>query len=202
MTVSLTSSKNANLICKCRQVIQDPAPSIRAVAELIGIFVSSFTAVEFGRLHYIAGDYNKTFYLSMDAKTKIQWWIDNIDSQICHIEHGKITFVLTTNASNQGWGAVFDALPSEGAQQCTGGRWTLEEKLEHINRLELKAGFLGLQSFCSNLSNVHIKMYLDNTCSVAYLNHQGGMRSVYCIRLNNMLHGFLTRERSLLMPSH
>ncbi len=129
MTVSLTSSKKANLICKCRQVIQDPAPSIRAVAELIGIFVSSFTAVEFGRLHYrqlelekvqalkrVAGDYNKTFYLSLDAKTKIQWWIDNIDSQIRHIEHGKITFILTTNASNQGWGAVFDALPSEVAQ--------------------------------------------------------------------------------------
>ena len=174
MTVSLTSSKKANLICKCRQVIQDPAPSIRGVAELIGILVSSFTAVEFGRLHYrqlelekvqalkrVAADYNKTFYLSLDAKTKIQWWIDNIDSQIRHIEHGKITFILTTNASNQGWGAVFDALPSEGAQQCTGGRWTLEEKLEHINGLELKAGFLGLQSFCSNLSNAHIKMYLD-----------------------------------------
>ena len=52
MTVSLTSTEKANLICKCRQVIQDPAPSIRAVAELIGILVSSFTAVEFGRLHY------------------------------------------------------------------------------------------------------------------------------------------------------
>ena len=56
---------------------------------------------------------------------------------------------------------MFDALPSEGAQQCTGGRWTLEEKLEHINGLQLKAGFLGLQSFCSNLSNAHIKIYLD-----------------------------------------
>ena len=29
MTVSLTSGKKANLICKCRQVIQDPKPSIR-----------------------------------------------------------------------------------------------------------------------------------------------------------------------------
>ena len=96
---------------------------------------------------------------------------------------GKLLLILNTDASNQGWGAVFDALPSEGGQQCTGGRWTLEEKLEHINGLELKAGFLGLQSFCSNRSNVHIRMYLDNTCSVAYLNHQGGMRSVYCDKL-------------------
>ena len=85
----------------------------------------------------VAGDYDQTFYLSGDAKTEIQWWIDNINSQIRHIEHGKITFVLTTDASNQGWGAVFDALPSEGAQQCTGGRWTLEETIEHINGLEL-----------------------------------------------------------------
>ena len=138
MTVSLTSSKKANLICKCRLVIQDPAPSIRAIAELIGIFVSSFTAVEFGRLHYrqlelekvqalkrVAGDYDKTFYLSGDAKTEIQWWVENINLQIRHIEHGKITFILTTDVSNQGWGAVFDALPSEGAQQCTAvdGHW-------------------------------------------------------------------------------
>ena len=48
MTVSLTSSKKANLISKARLVIQDPAPSIRAVAELIGIFVSSFTVVDLG----------------------------------------------------------------------------------------------------------------------------------------------------------
>ena len=215
MTVSLTSSKKANLISKCRVVLQDPAPSIRAVAELIGIFVSSFTAVEFGRLHYrqlesekvqalkrVAGDYDKTFYLSEDAKTEIQWWIDNINSQIRHIEHGKISFLLTTDASNQGWGAVFDAVPSEGAQQCTGGRWTLEEKLQHINGLELKAGFLGLQSLCSNLSNVHIKMYLDNTCSVAYLNHQGGMRSVYCDKLANSIWEFCQQRNLWITAAH
>ena len=56
-----------------------------------------------------------------------------------------MTFILNTDASQQGWGAVFDTLPSEGAQQSAEGRWTLEEKLEHINGLELKANFLGLQ---------------------------------------------------------
>ena len=215
MTVSLTSSKKANLICKCRQVIDDPAPSIRAVAELIGIFVSSFTAVEFGRLHYrhlesekvqalkrVAGNYDKTFYLSGDAKTEIQWWIDNVDSQIRHIEHGKFAYILTTDASNFGWGAVFEALPSEGAQQSTGGRWTLEEKLEHINGLELKAGLLGLQSFCSNLSNVHIKIFFDNTCAVAYLNHQGGMHSVYCDKLAHSIWAFCQQRNLWVTAAH
>ena len=215
MTVSLTSSKKANLICKCRQVIDDPAPSIRAVAELIGIFVSSFTAVEFGRLHNrhlesekvqalkrVAGNYDKTFYLSGDAKTEIQWWIDNVDSQIRHIEHGKFAYILTTDASNLGWGAVFEALPSEGAQQSTGGRWTLEEKLEHINGLELKAGLLGLQSFCSNLSNVHIKIFFDNTCAVAYLNHQGGMHSVYCDKLAHSIWAFCQQRNLWVTAAH
>ena len=71
MTVSLTSTKKANLICKCRQVIQDPAPSIRAVAELIGIFVSSFTTMEFGRLHYRQLELEKVQALKGDQKYSI-----------------------------------------------------------------------------------------------------------------------------------
>ena len=72
MTVSLTSKKKISLLAKCREVINCKAPSIRAVAELIGILVSSFTGVEFGHLHYrqlelekvlalkrVAGDYEK-----------------------------------------------------------------------------------------------------------------------------------------------
>ena len=166
MTVSLTSKKKISLLAKCREVINCKAPSIRAVAELIGILVSSFTGVEFGHLHYrqlelekvlalkrVAGDYEKQFFLSERAKAEIQWWIVNVNSELPHIEHGKMLFTLTTDASTEGWGAVFESI-LDGDPQSTGGRWTLEEKKAHINKLELKAGMLGLQTFCSGIYNV------------------------------------------------
>ena len=117
MTVSLTSKKKISLLAKCREVINCKAPSIRAVAELIGILVSSFTGVEFGHLHYrqlelekvlalkrVAGDYEKHLFLSERAKAEIQWWIVNVNSELRHIEHGKMLFTLSTDASTEGWG--------------------------------------------------------------------------------------------------
>ena len=192
MTVSLTSKKKISLLAKCREVINCKAPWIRAVAELIGILVSSFTGVEFGHLHYrqlelekvlalkrVAGDYEKKNFLSERAKAEIQWWIVNVNSELRHIEHGKMLFTLTTDASTEGWGAVFESI-LEGDPQSTGGRWTLEEKKAHINKLELKAGMLGLQTFCSGIYNVHVKIYLDNTTAVAYINHMGGSHAEQC----------------------
>ena len=192
MTVSLTSKKKIILLAKCREVINCKAPSIRVVAELIGILVSSFTGVEFGHLHYrqlelekvlalkrVAGDYEKHFFLSERAKAEIQWWIVNVNSELRHIEHGKMLLTLTTDASTEGWGAVFESI-LEGDPQSTGGRWTLEETKAHINKLELKAGMLGLQTFCSSIYNVHVKIYLDNTTAVAYINHMGGSHSEQC----------------------
>ena len=45
---------------------------------------------------------------------------------------------LTTDASNNGWGAVY-------GNQSTGGLWSSHEKSHHINYLELLAVYLGLK---------------------------------------------------------
>ena len=75
-------------------------------------------------------------------------------------------------------GAVFTDLTCETDMVSTGGRWTTEKTCHHINVLELKAGFIGLKSFCSLLNGVHIKMELDNTTAIAYLLYFGGSRSL------------------------
>jgi hypothetical protein len=62
----------------------------------------------------------------------------------------------------------------------TGGRWFESESEGHINGLEIKAGFLGLQSLCSEVCDKHIHMRFDNTTSVAYVNHFGGSHSKVC----------------------
>ena len=95
--------------------------------------------------------------------------------EIRRIDHGPFAFSLTTDASELGWGAVFETLGEEGVQLSTGGQWNLEEKREHINVLELKAALLGIRTFCTECDSTHVKVHMDNTTAIAYINHMGGV---------------------------
>ena len=84
---------------------------------------------------------------------------------------------LQTDASGIGWGAT-------NLETHTGGKWSMSESLtandNDINYLELLAAFYGLQSFCANKSNIHVRLKIDNTTAVAYINHMGGSKSFRC----------------------
>jgi len=67
------------------------------------------------------------------------------------------------------WGAY-----DETNNRKTNGFWSSKEQEEHINILELRACQAGLQSFYKDTINVHIKVYMDNTTSVSYINKYGG----------------------------
>ncbi len=69
--------------------------------------------------------------------------------------------VFSTDASTTGWGAM-----GNGPQL----QW-------HINCLELLAVWLALRRFRTLLHDKHILVRSDNTATVAYINHQGGLRS-------------------------
>ena len=59
----------------------------------------------------------------------------------------------------------------------TGGLWCAQEKLHHINYLELLAVFLGLQVFYQDHHDTHIRLMIDNSTSVAVINHMGTSHS-------------------------
>ncbi|KAL0179664.1 hypothetical protein M9458_025106, partial [Cirrhinus mrigala] len=65
--------------------------------------------------------------------------------------------IVTTDASKTGWGATCNG-------QAASGVWTGPRLFWHINCLELLAVLLALRR-------------TDNTATVAYINHQGGVRS-------------------------
>ena len=48
----------------------------------------------------------------------------------------------------------------------TGGQWSVNEQTLLIKILELKACQLVLFSFCKELSNIHLHVFMDNTISV------------------------------------
>ena len=59
----------------------------------------------------------------------------------------------------------------------TGGTWLPDEKLMHINVLELKAILLALKSFVKT-SHKHIKIMSDNTTAIHCIKKMGSSHSV------------------------
>ena len=153
MTVRLTKEKKESLKANCQQLLQGEQFPIRQVARTIGKIVASFPGVLHGPLYYrnletdkIAalkyhkGNFDGLMQLSSAAKAELQWWVKNTDRAYKPISHGKHDLLITTDASNLGWGAVCNGVK-------TGGHWTAIEALQHINYLEMVAIFLGLKIF-------------------------------------------------------
>ena len=74
---------------------------------------------------------------------------------------------LYSDASSSGWGAHL-------LDQNVSGVWSAQEKLLHINLLEIKALFLALQTFQEDVAGHHVTAMCDNSTVVAYINKQGG----------------------------
>ena len=77
---------------------------------------------------------------------------------------------LSTDASNEGWGAHLD-------QSATKDLWSDRVKRLHINVLELKVVSLALRSFKDQCQNQTVLVATDNSTVVSYINKQGGPHS-------------------------
>ncbi|XP_032363307.1 uncharacterized protein LOC116675969 [Etheostoma spectabile] len=97
--------------------------------------------------------------------------------------------IVSTDASLTGWGAVMDDRSARGVWQERHSSW-------HINCLEMLAVFRALRSFLPALLGHHVLVRSDNTAVVAYLNHQGGLRSRPLCRLAHQI--LLWSQRRLL----
>ena len=78
--------------------------------------------------------------------------------------------VITADSSKTGWGAVCN-------QVTTQGQWSVEERENHINALELTAAFFALQAFTKGRTEIHVLMRVDNRATQAQINKMGGPRS-------------------------
>ena len=156
------------------------------MAKVIGILVSVFPAVEYGSLHYRnlelqkidqlkngKGNYNSKMRITNSMKTGLRWWLENIQYQYRNIYHGTSEMVTTTDASLEGWDAVYN-------DSKIGGKWNETERVHHINYLELLAVFHAIKSFCKNHKNTYVGLSINNACAIAYINNMGGIKSVEC----------------------
>ena len=105
--------------------------------------------------------------------------------------------LVLTDASLTGWGAVYRGTPARGL-------WRPPWLGQHISVLELRAVFLALKAFLHQLEGRHVLVRSDNTAVVAYVNHQGGLRSHCLHRLARDLlvwaHTHLLSLRAAFIP--
>ena len=186
MIVYLPCDKKNKVKDLCEKLITSINPTIRFVAQVIGTLISTFSAVELGKLHYrqlewgkiealkrAKGNFNARMEVTREMKTELQWWIKNIDSQHRNIVKPNPTMVMTTDSSKIGWGCVIGG-------ETFNGNWTIAEQTLHINVLEMKAIYLSLLALGKITPASHIRVLSDSTTAVTYVNNMGGITSKEC----------------------
>ena len=106
--------------------------------------------------------------LPEEARRDLSWWMVR-DHLLTGVRFGAPApdLHLYSDASSSGWGVHL-------LDQNVSGVWSAQEKLLHINLLEMKALFLGLQAFQEDVAGHHVTAMCDNSTVVAYVNKQGG----------------------------
>ncbi|XP_058865945.1 uncharacterized protein LOC131708048 [Acipenser ruthenus] len=158
--------------------------TLRLCQKLLGLMAAATVAIQLGLLrmrplqvwlnafHLNARrDKHRRLTVSRTCSATLRWW-----RVPCHLRKGVQMGVIlnrqvvTTDASSQGWGAVWQG-------RGVSGSWPDHWASLHVNILELRAVFLALQHFLPVLSGAHVLIRTDSTTVVAYINHQGGLRS-------------------------
>ena len=107
-------------------------------------------------------------HLPREVRRNLSWWMVR-DHLLTGVRFGTPApdLHLYSDASCSGWGAhLLDQHVSEV--------WSDQEKLLHINLLEMKALFLGLQAFREDVIDHHVTAMCDNSTVAAYVKKQGG----------------------------
>ena len=173
MIVTLTDEEKTDLKEKLGNLLERETLAIREVASLVGHMVASFPASVIGPVYYknierdkinalkIAnGDFDKRIWLSEQAKSDMNWWLENIDTMFAPIHLPPTAYTIYTDSSDIGWGVVFE-------NKRTGGPWEEDEVTSlHINIREMLAAYFAIRSFREMFRGKHIKVHSDDTTTV------------------------------------
>jgi hypothetical protein len=152
--------------------------TVRIAAKTVGFVVSSLPATVYGKAHYRSLEFAKidqlqaannsfdgTFTWPEQCREDLEWWAnpDNVFS--ASFKRLPPTTTLTTDASLEGWGALW------GTQEVHGA-WENDDR--RIDELELRAVLQALETFPIATPGQRIHLRCDNTTAVAYVNNMGG----------------------------
>ncbi|CAM4416232.1 unnamed protein product [Leuciscus chuanchicus] len=157
MCTQLTSERAQSVLTCLRQFEDKSAVPLKLFQRLLGHMASAAAVTPLGLLHM----------------RPLQLWLrDRVPSFLragVPLERVSRHVVVSTDASTTGWGAMCNG-------HAAAGSWTGPQRLWHVNCLELLAVRLALHRFRALLKGQHVLVRSDNTATVAYINHQGGLR--------------------------
>ena len=138
-----------------------------------------------------------SFHDHPDSIQALQWW-----SQLENLTRGQPLgpflpqLTIYTDATLQNWGAH-----DQNDLQLS-GQWTPHEASLSINQLELLAVTRALQQVPPSWSGKRVLVATDNTTTVAYINHQGGTKSMLLLDLSYDLFKLLEQRDITLQARH
>lgn len=182
MTIGLPIGKRNKILNLVKDVSKSKHIIIRDFAKFLGVLTSACPAMAYGWMYTKLLEREKFLALkksnnNYDAEMAINkilindfiWWQENIINLSNPIRDGKFSLEIFSDASLTGWGVMCNGERSNGF-------WDSVESQNHINQLELKAAFIGLQCFASNIRSSEILLRIDNTVAISYINRMGGIQ--------------------------
>lgn len=181
MTLSLPRLKQNRLRETIHTVMKRKTLSIRDVAQLLGVLISSCPAIKYSWLYTkplerdkllalrsSSYHYGAKMQLSPTAITDLHWWLHHLATSN-PIPRDQFDLEIFTDSCLTGWGAYCEG-------ERTNGWWPLEVSRDHINVLELRAIFYGLQSFAKTQSSITVLIRSDNSTAISYINRMGSVQ--------------------------
>ena len=168
MTLSLTEKKVSKVHKQYLELLQKTQVSILELTKLIGLLSSTIQAVLPAQINFrylqiqlihalqTQGPCCEKVIPNRNSKEELQCWIQNFKIFNCRYliqSHSQV--LIQTDASRKGWGAGCQGISIRG-------QWSKEERLLHINVLEMKVVNLAL------LRNLAVSLATPdhNYCSV------------------------------------
>ena len=190
MLISLPPDKVDRIVDKCLKLIKDRVVKVRNLAEIVGLLTSSMRAILPAPLHYRrlqmaqakalfrGQSYETRLTLPPETLSELWWWIENIRNWNGRaiITPSPDIVIETDTSSTIGWGAVWK-------DHKIGGAWSSEEKLSHINVLELKGALFAVRAFAMDKRDIHIHLKMDNVSAVTYIQKMGGQGPLHSWKL-------------------
>jgi hypothetical protein len=161
-----------------RELNKQRSLTIRIAAKLVGFVIASLPATVYGKAHYRSLEFAKIEQLQAaqdnfdapfswpeDCREDLEWWANPARVFSASFEDFPCTTTLTTDASLEGWGALWNGQEVHGA-------WENDDR--RIDELELRAVLQALESMPIATTGQRVLLRCDNTTAVAYVNNMEG----------------------------
>lgn len=194
---SLSEPKCLTLRKALHQQLQLTKWSLKQYQKLMGRLNFATFVTPRGRLHCRTLQYYsrqlsvkhpyRAITVPQPARSEMEWWCQAIGMSMPIHLSSVTSQLLTTDASDIGWGAQL------GDTNIVGS-WTDSQKTWHANKKEMFAVYAAIRQNQQQLQNAQILLQTDNRTVVSYINKEGGTKSRKLLHQTRQLLAVLDKQ--------